>query len=130
MAGGGGDGKLLEQIMRLASAIVQPSEAELPLLEALCTAAEEEIRRRLREEITPEDCGDAFLCASALLAAAGLLPCRSGGDVEQFTVGDVSVRTGGGGQVCQAAAAMRQQSASLMAPYWGDGAFAFQGLRR
>lgn len=120
---------MLEQIMCLASAIVQPSEAERPLLEALCTAAEEDMRRRLREETTPEDCGDAFLCAAALLAAAGLLPCRSGGDVEQFTVGDVSIRTGGGGQVCQAAAAMRRQAASLMAPYCGDGEFAFQGVR-
>ena len=63
---------MLEQIMRLASAIAQPSEAEQPLLEALCTAAEEEMRRRLRAETTPEDCGDAFLCAAALLAAAAV----------------------------------------------------------
>ena len=99
------------------------------VLEALCTAAEAEMTQRLQEGVTPEDCGDAFSCAAALLAAAGLLPCRSGGEAEQFTVGDVSVKTGSGGQVCEAAAAMRRQAASIMAPYWGDSEFAFQGVR-
>lgn len=119
---------MLEHILHLAEAIVQPSEAEKPLLTALCAAAEAELTRRLREGLSPEDCGDAFPCAAALLAAAGLLPCRSGGDVEQFSAGDVSLRTGGGGQVCEAAAAMRRQAASMMAGYWGDDAFAFQGV--
>ena len=114
---------MLEQIVHLAEAIVQPSEAERPLLTALCAAAGAEIEGRLRDGISPEDCGDAFL------AAASILPCRSGGDVEQFSVGDVSLRTGGGGQVCEAAAAMRRQAASMMAGYWGDDAFAFLGVR-
>lgn len=119
---------MLEHILHLAEAIVQPSDAEKPLLTALCAAAEAELTRRLREGLSPEDCGDVFPCAAALLAAAGLLPCRSGGDVEQFSAGDVSLRTGGGGQVCEAAAAMRRQAASMMAGYWGDDAFAFQGV--
>ena len=38
---------MLEQIVRLAEAIVQPSEAEQPLLTALCEAAEAELARRL-----------------------------------------------------------------------------------
>ena len=120
---------MLEQIVHLAEAIVQPSETERPLLTALCAAAGAEIEGRLRDGISPEDCGDAFPCAAALLAAAGILSCRSGGDVEQFSVGDVSLRTGGGGQVCEAAAAMRRQAASMMAGYWGDDAFAFLGVR-
>lgn len=40
---------MLEQIVRLAEAIVQPSEAEQPLLTALCEAAEAELARRLRD---------------------------------------------------------------------------------
>ena len=116
---------MLEQIVHLAEAIVQPSETERPLLTALCAAAGAEIEGRLRDGISPEDCGDAFPCAAALLAAAS----RSGGDVEQFSVGDVSLRTGGGGQVCEAVAAMRRQAASMMAGYWGDDAFAFLGVR-
>lgn len=120
---------MLEQILSLAAVIVQPTEAEQPLLSALCTAAEAELGRRLRDGVRPEECGDAFLCAAALLAAAGLLPCRSGGDVEQFSVGDVSIRTGSSGQVCEAAAAMRRQAASMMAAYCGDNEFAFLGVR-
>lgn len=120
---------MLEQIVHLAEVIVQPSQAERPLLTALCAAAEAELARRLREGLSPEDCGDAFPCAAALLAAAGILPCRSGGDVEQFSVGDVSLRTGGGGQVCEASAAMRRQAAGMMSGYWDDGAFAFLGVQ-
>ena len=120
---------MFEQIYYLAAAIVQPSETEKPLLEALCISAEAELERRLRENLRPEDCRDAFACAAALLAAAGLLPCRSSGDAEQFTVGDVSVKTGGGSQVCEAAAAMRRQAASMMAAYCGDDVFAFREVR-
>lgn len=120
---------MFEQILYLASAITQPSETERPLLEALCTSAEAELGQRLRDGVRPEDCQEAFACAAALLAASGLLPCRSGGNVEQFTAGDVSVKTGGGSQVCEAAAAMRRQAASMMEAYCGDGAFAFRSVR-
>lgn len=118
-----------DEILRLAAAIVQPSEAEKPLLEALCTAAEADLKRRLQADMSPEDCRETLACAAALLAAAGLLPCRSDGDVEQFSVGDVSVRTGGGSRVCEAAAAMRRQAASMMAAYCGDDTFAFREVR-
>lgn len=119
---------MLEQIIQLAETIVQPSEAEQPLLTALCAAAETELTRRLREGLSQEDCGSAFPCAASLLAAAGILPCRIGGDVEQFSAGDVSLRTGGS-RVCETAAAMRRQAASMMADYWEDGTFAFWGVQ-
>lgn len=120
---------MLEQILHLAEVIVQPSKTELPLLTALCAAAEVELAKRLQEGLSPEDCGDAFPCAAALLAAAGILPCRSGGGVEQFSAGDVSLKTGSVGQVCEAAAAMRRQAARMMAAYWGDDSFAFLGVQ-
>lgn len=118
---------MFEQILYLAEAIVRPTEEERPLLTAMCTAAMAELTQRLRDGLSPEDCGDAFPCAAALLAAAGVLPCRSHGDVEQFSVGDVSLRTGGG--VSETACALRRQAASMMSPYWGDDAFAFLGVR-
>lgn len=120
---------MYEKIYTLACAIVTPTEAEQPLLEALCTAALADLTGRLREGLTPEDCGGAFPCAAALLAAAGLLPCRESGGVEQFTVGEVSIRTAGGGDRCSAAATLRSQSAALIAPYCGDDSFAFLGVR-
>lgn len=116
-----------EEILRLAAAIAQPSEEEEALLEALCTAAEAEITRRLREDVTPEQCSSVFFCAAALLAAAGLVPCRESGGVERFTAGDVSLHMGGG--ACETAAAMRRQAAGMMAPYWRDDDFVFRGVR-
>lgn len=118
-----------EHIFALASAVVQPSEEEKPLLTALCSAAAAELAGRLRDGVTPEDCGDAFPCAAALLAAAGLLPCRCGGEVEQFSAGDVSVRTGGGNRLLEAAGTLRRQAGTLLEPYAGDGGFAFLGVR-
>ena len=70
---------MLEHIMSLASAIVQPSEAEKPLLAALCTAAQARLAGRLRAGLSPEDCAAAFPCAAALLAAGGRLPGRGRG---------------------------------------------------
>lgn len=117
-----------ENILKLAAAISQAAAGERELLEALCAAAEEELSGRLREERTPEQCGDAFLCAAAMLAAAGLMACRESGGVEQFTAGEVSLRLGGSG-AGEAAALLRRQAAALMAPHWRDDAFAFVGVR-
>lgn len=105
-----------------------PEEEERPLLEALCTAAETASAGRLREGLTPESCGPAYLCATAMIAAAGLTACRDDGGVEQFTAGEVTVRTGGGGG-CEAGAALRRQAAGLMAEYWRDDGFAFVGVK-
>ena len=74
-----------EEILALAKALSQPAEAELPLLEALCAAAEAELAGGLREGLAPEDCSDAFRCAAALLATAALLPGREAGEAVQFT---------------------------------------------
>lgn len=117
-----------EKIYTLAAAIAGPTEEERPLLEALCTAAQADLASRLREGTAPEECGEAFFCAAALMATAGLLPGREAGGVEQFTVGEVSVRTGGR-DGCTAAAALRRQAAALIAPYCEDDSFAFWGVR-
>lgn len=118
-----------EKVLSLAAAIAQASGEETALLEALCTAAEAQVAQRLREGCTVEACGDAFYPAAAMLAAAGMLTCRSGGDVEQLQAGDMSLRLGPGGGVCEAAAVLRRQCALLMAPYWEDDSFAFTGVR-
>ncbi len=120
---------MLEKILKLAEAIAQPSEVERALLEALCTAAQAEVAARLGEAWTPETCEDTFCCAAAMLAAAGLFASRTGGEVESFTAGEVSVRTGSGGGALEAAAALRRQAEALMAGYWGDDSFAFVGVK-
>ena len=117
---------MFEQISVLAAAITTPADAEQPLLAALCTAAVDEISGKLRPGLTAEDCGDAFLCAAAMTAAAGLISCRGGGGVEQFSAGDVSLRTGDNRQ---AAEILRRQAAGMMEPYWTDDRFAFAGVK-
>lgn len=119
---------MFEQIPLLAAAVTLPTEAERPLLAALCTAAVGEVASRLRPGLTAEDCGDAFLCAAAMTAAAGLMSCRSGGEAEQFSAGDVSLRIGSG-DGSRAALSMRRHAAELMAPYWADDGFAFAGVK-
>lgn len=119
---------LHQRVLELAEAMAQPEERERHLLEALCTAAEADAAGRLRDGLTPESCGFAYLCAAAMLAVSGLLPCREDGGTEQFTAGDVSIRTAGGSG-CGAGAALRRQAAGLMAEYWRDDGFAFVGVR-
>ena len=116
-----------ETILSLAEAIVSPSDQERPLLERLCACAEVHIAGRLAQGVTAEACADAFTCAAALLAAAGLFSCRSAGGAEQFTAGDVSLRLSAdaGG----AAAALQHQAETMMAPYFQDDTFAFLGVR-
>ena len=116
-----------ETILSLAKAITSSSDQEQPLLESLCACAEAQITQRLSPGVTPEAYADAFTCAAAMLAAAGLFSCRSAGGAEQFTAGDVSLRlsTDADG----AAAALQRQAEAMMAPYWQDDTFAFLGVK-
>ena len=70
---------------------------------------------------------EAFLCAAGYLAAAGLVGSR-GGRAEQFTAGEVSIRTGG---TEDRGTQLRALARQLMAPYSESGgadAFAFRGV--
>ena len=119
---------MLEHIMSLASAIVQPSEAEKPLLAALCTAAQARLAGRRGGGPARGEGPAAWPRPAPLRAAAGRRPGRgSGGEVQQFSAGDVSIRTGG--SLGEAAAAMERQAMALLDAYSEDGGFAFLGVR-
>lgn len=102
-----------ERILELAAAVA--GEAERTLLEPLCAAAEALWLDRLREDVRPEECGEALVCACAFTAAAGL--AAGGGGVASFSAGDVSVRVQDGGQRLKTAESLRQAAEQLMAPY-------------
>ena len=78
-------------------------------LEALCRAAQAELAGRLRPEVRPEDCEDAFI-----LACGG-----------RFTAGEVTIQEGDG---AARAAALRLQAETVLGPWLADRGFAFQGV--
>ena len=115
-----------ERILELALAL--GGGEDRALLPPLCAAAERARLARLREGVTAEDCGEALLCAAALTAAADFSACRGGsGQVESFTVGEVSVRTGGAGS--SPSGELRETAEELMAPYTAMEGFCFRGVR-
>jgi len=115
---------MTEEIYQLAMGLGRPLEGEEELLRLLCRSAEQSLDRRLGGK--REECPEAFLCAAALLAAAGLLDSRAGGDTERFTVGEVSVTAGGGGG---GGLRLRQQAERMIAPYCAQNGFVFRGVR-
>ena len=54
-----------EEILTLARIVSGAGETEEALLESLCQAARLRWEGRLRQGLTPEDCGRAFACAAA-----------------------------------------------------------------
>ena len=117
-----------ESILTLAASLTGASADEAALLGALCTAEEQGWTARLPEGTTADSCGDAYLCACALCAAAGLLTARQGsGAASSFTAGSVSVSGCEAG--AEAAAALRAQAERLMAAYARADDFAVRGVR-
>ncbi len=97
----------------------------LALLKVLCGAAASSLELRLREGLTPVDCGGDFVAAASLLALASLNSSQEE-RVEEFKAGDLSVKQGQsqGGAVSKA---LEQQAMQLMTPYLKD-RFAFLGV--
>ena len=119
-----------EVILTLAQTLTGAAEEERSLLERLCTAAVSDWEGRLRQGVTPSDCGEAFVCAAAFTAAAGLLTGRGGGEpVSSFTAGTVSVRGKSVAETSAAAEALRKQAGRLMTPFVKDAGFEFCGVR-
>lgn len=114
-----------ERIRKLAAALGDAAEEEQELLGLLCRRAAEELKGRLRAEVSPEDCESAFVAAAAWMALDGLEAGRGVNGVEQFSAGDLTIRTGKG----KAGGGLYAQAMRLMGPYLEDDAFAFRGVR-
>ena len=92
--------------MAMAQSLGTVSDGQQAALEALCRAAETEMTGRLRDGVTPEDCGPAFVLGCAWLALSGLAGGQCGG-VSSFTAGSVTIREEESGQGRERAAALR-----------------------
>lgn len=116
---------LVEQIYAQALVLIQDStEINHPMLEILCRSAENALRGKLRDGITPEDCKADFIAAASLLALAALSEMDDVSQIEQIRTGDLTLRRG---STDSAACCLRYQAEILMMPYLQD-KFAFLGV--
>lgn len=121
---------MTDAILMLAASLCHPAAEQEELLRLLCAAAESELTAKLKEGCTAEDCGEAFPCAAALLAAADFRASQAaGGEPVSFTAGSVSVSAGGAASAAQSAAMLRRQARRLLTGWIADDGFAFQGVR-
>ena len=113
-------------VVKLAAELCGADEDSV-LLQALCDAAVEFWRRRLKGAPAEESGKDTLRCAAAFTAAADYLgkQCRA----ESFTVGEVTVRQSGGQSAAVMAETLRQTAERLMRPYAASGEFCFRGVR-
>ena len=112
-----------EEILALAKRLGGAGCDETALA-ALCDAAQAELAGRLREGVSPADCGGAFPLAAAWLALANLYTGEAG--VEQFSAGDLTIRQGDG---AARGAALRLQAEQVMKPWLRDDSFLFLGVK-
>ena len=114
---------LTEQIYTQALLLSRDVETEnQELLRILCRSAEVSLQQKLRDGLTAEDCKADFIAAASMYALAALSEAQE--DMEQVSVGDLTVRKGGkNAAVC----CLRYQAELLMLPYIRD-RFSFVGV--
>lgn len=117
--------RLTEQIYAQALLLTQDAtEKQLPMLEILCRTAENSLRGKLRDGISPEDCMPDFVASASLYALAALSELDEDMQMDQIRLGDVTLRRG---STNAAACCLRYQADQMMAPYVKD-SFAFMGV--
>ena len=94
------------------------------LLRVLCYGAAASLTHRLKEGLKPEDCKADFLAAASLFALASLSAAGEKDDVEQLSVGDLTLRRRNSDA---ASNCLRNQAELIIAPYLQDG-FSFLGV--
>jgi len=113
-----------------AKAVTGAGDEDRPLLESLCQAELTIWSRRLRPNVTVEDCGETFYCAAAVSAAADYLTLQSGAaGAASFTAGEVSVRERDAGEVAKVAQSLRETAEYLMSPFIDPQQFQFRSVR-
>lgn len=108
---------MTERILSLCGAMGVSAGRE-ELLLPLAQAVESQLAGRLREGVSPEDCGPAFPLAAAM-TVMDRLAGMTGGEVASFTAGDLTVRR-------ETGKALSRQAEELLAPWLGDLGFCFR----
>ena len=120
----------LSAMIIMAKAVTGAGEEDISLLESLCRAELTIWSRRLRPDVTVEDCSDTFCCAAAVSAAADFLTLQSSAaGAASFTAGEVSVRERDAGEVAKVAQSLRETTEHLMSPYIDPQQFQFRSVQ-
>ena len=116
---------LTQQIYAQARILTQDAQdSNLAMLEVLCRCAENALRGKLRDGVTPEDCKADFVAAASLYALAALSERDEMAQMEQIQAGDLTLRRG---SADSAACCLRYQAEVMMMPYLKD-KFQFMGV--
>ena len=115
---------MTEQILALCRAMgAGREELLLPLVQAVS----EQLARRLRPGIAPEDCGPAFCLAAAMAAMGQLAGITGENELSSFTAGELTIRRETGNR--DAGDSLVRQAERLLSPWLEDGGFAFQDVQ-
>lgn len=112
----------------MARKLGRVADEDLEVLTALCHAAEAEAAGRLRDGVTPEDCGQAYVLGCAWLALSAMAANGMGTAPLKFTAGEVSIQEENG-DGAQRARALRLQAETVLGPYLQDSGFVFRGVQ-
>lgn len=115
------------QVYNRAAALAGELNArQKQVLESFCMLCVSTLNGRLRDGLTPDDCGDDFITAAALMALAAMDQVAGDAPVSQIVAGDFTVKKDTVSREAASACLMRQAE-QLMAPYLKD-RFAFLGV--
>ena len=116
---------LTEQVYAQALLLAgELSENRKLLLRVLAAAAVTSLSGRMKDGLTAEDCKADFVASASLYALAAVSEIGDGMEMEQVTLGDVTLKRKNGDT---ASNCLRNQAELMMYPYLKD-RFAFLGV--
>ncbi|MCM1150234.1 MAG: hypothetical protein NC319_09170 [Butyricicoccus sp.] len=104
--------------------------SELPetAMMTLCAAAEGELGRRLRADVSAADIRELFVAAAGVLALSMYMAAGARPAVASFKAGNLAVSCADGGETVSAGK-LRALAESMLSSYLRDEGFGFLGVR-
>ncbi|MBQ8974736.1 MAG: hypothetical protein IJ072_03300 [Oscillospiraceae bacterium] len=112
------------KIKQMASLIAGGRNDEL--LQTVCGEAYLQMKAALKDGVEPEQCGDSFVTACAILAVS-ILRTLEGQNIKSYTAGKVSVTWDE--DMASAGKRMERLAMSLISQYTKDDDFSFRGVK-
>ena len=100
------------------------------VLEAVCKAAEIEIKGKLRSNVSVEDLGELYITAAGILAIALYteLSDSAEGGINSFAAGNLSVSLSDSGGIKASASSLRKMAENMLSEYLKGTDFCFMGV--